>query len=60
MMKGGGWLIKHSILLKDRLSLADSKVFPLKPAPSAALSIDLRFLKIKCAIPIMCQSNDPY
>ncbi|WP_260850311.1 potassium:proton antiporter [Bacillus pumilus] len=53
---------KHasSILLKDKLSLADSKIFLLKPAPSAALSIDLCFLKMKCAIPIMCQSNYLY
>ncbi|MDR4248843.1 potassium:proton antiporter [Bacillus sp. NMCC46] len=53
---------KHasSILLKNRLSLADSKVFLLKPAPAAALSIDLCFLEMKCAIPIMCQSNYLY
>ncbi|MGE1145194.1 potassium:proton antiporter [Bacillus pumilus] len=53
---------KHasSILLKDKLSLADSKIFLLKPAPSAVLSIDLCFLKMKCAIPIMYQSNYLY
>ncbi|WP_242605174.1 potassium:proton antiporter [Bacillus safensis] len=53
---------KHasSILLKDRLSMADSKAFLLKPAPSAALSIDLCFLEMKCAIPVMYQSNYLY
>ncbi len=50
---------KHapSIRLYRRLSMADLKAFLLKPAQSKALSIDLCFLEMKCAIPIMCQSN---
>ncbi|MEC3738005.1 potassium:proton antiporter [Bacillus safensis] len=53
---------KHasSILLKDRLSMVDAKTFLPKPAPSAALSIDLCFLEMKCAIPVMYQSNYLY
>ncbi|MFE5472815.1 potassium:proton antiporter [Bacillus safensis] len=53
---------KHasSILLKDRLSMADAKTFLSKPVPSAALSIDLCFLEMKCAIPVMYQSNYLY
>lgn len=53
---------KHatSILLKDRLSLADSNGFLLHPVSSTASSIDLCFLEMKCAIPIMCQSNYLY
>ncbi|MFP7293837.1 potassium:proton antiporter [Bacillus safensis] len=51
---------KHasSILLKDRLSMMDAKTF--LPKPSAALSIDLCFLEMKCAIPVMYQSNYLY
>ncbi|PIK25635.1 potassium:proton antiporter [Bacillus pumilus] len=53
---------KHasSTLLKHRLSMVDPKAFLLKRAPSTALSIDLCFLEMKCAIPIMCQSNYLY
>ncbi|EKF34099.1 hypothetical protein BA1_16861 [Bacillus xiamenensis] len=49
--------LASSILLKDRLSMGDSKAFLLKRAASTALSIDLCFLEMKCAIPIMYQSN---
>ncbi|MCY7455459.1 potassium:proton antiporter [Bacillus altitudinis] len=50
---------KHaaSLLLKQRLSIGASKAFLVKLALATALSIDLCFLEMKCAIPIMYQSN---
>ncbi|TYS26480.1 potassium:proton antiporter [Bacillus altitudinis] len=50
---------KHAayLLLKQRLSIGASKAFLVKLASTTALSIDLCFLEMKCAIPIMYQSN---
>ncbi|PCK22246.1 potassium:proton antiporter [Bacillus pumilus] len=53
---------KHAsaVLLKYRLSMVDSKTYRLNQTPSTALSIDLCFLEMKCAIPIKYQSNYLY